>query len=87
MRKQYIAKFADRMMARQFSSQRRDDTDVTHLVVEADNAKDRWEVWTAEDYWAYIYRWKLTQKQSDYLYGLIDCFTISSEDEENETYG
>ena len=87
MRKQYIAKFSDHKMARQFSSQRRDDTDVTHLVVEADNAKDRWEVWTAEDYWAYIYHFNLTQKQSDYLYNLIDCFTLSSSDKENETYG
>lgn len=87
MRKQYIAQFADSKMARLFSRQRRDDTDVTHLVVKADNAKDRWEVWTAEDYWDYCYRWELTQQQSDNLYNLIDCFTISSEDEENETYG
>ena len=79
MRKRYIAKFNDYKMACGFSRQRRDDTDVTHLVVKADNTKDRWEVWTAKDYWDYCYRWDLTQQQSDNLYNLIDCFTISSE--------
>ena len=88
MRKQYIAKFADFTAACQYSRQLRDKSDETHLVVRTDNTnKRRWEVWKAEEYWAYCYRDELTQKQCDELYELVSCYTVNSEDEENETYG